>query len=256
MEAGGRLDRGETGQLCRDGQTVEVPCVDIDDDVVVPSGPFLSLLNGEAVEVEVPELMIGRTEVTIAHYRRCVGTGACEVPAGVEVQCNWSPNPRGREDYPVNCVTHQQAAAYCAWAGKRLPTPTEWEKAARGGCEARGAPECEIGVDDPAYPWGTEPVPACTHVVMRNEQGDGCGLGRAHPVSSHPRGASITGAEDMLGNVFEYTNECVAARCPVFGWSWRNPGGMLRIQSPNQWGPERAGDAIGFRCLADPPEGE
>ncbi len=68
-------------------------------------------------------------EVTVANYQKCVGVGKCTDPR-TDDSCNWSR--AGREQHPINCVDWEQAQAYCRWAGKRLPTEAEWEKAARG----------------------------------------------------------------------------------------------------------------------------
>src|SRR5262249_9524103 len=67
-----------------------------------------------------------RVEVTSARYRRCVEAGPCGVPAGSGL------DDPARADHPVVVVSWPQAVAYCRWAGKRLPTEAEWEKAARG----------------------------------------------------------------------------------------------------------------------------
>ena len=166
--------------------------------VLVPAGAFLrGSAMGDGSDDERPQrsiyldaFYVDRHEVTVAQYRRCVQAGGCTVP-GTRKYCNW--NESGRGAHPVNCVDWSQARAYCAWAGKRLPTEAQWEKAARG-------------TDGRRYPWGSE-APTCRRAVMRGDGGNGCGKDRTWPVGSKPAGASPYGAQDMAGNVWEWVND-------------------------------------------------
>jgi formylglycine-generating enzyme required for sulfatase activity len=90
-------------------------------------------------QVFLPAFDIDRFEVTVSRYRRCVEAGACDIGPLLQGDQRYHLGP----DYPVANVTWQDASDYCAFAGKRLPTEAEWEKAARGG-------------DGRTWPWGNQ----------------------------------------------------------------------------------------------------
>ena len=159
--------------------------------VHVPAGDFL--MGDDAGEederpahrVLVDGFYLDRTEVTQEAYARCVAARACAAAARYEDPTS----PR----HPVVGVSWHDAAAYCRFAGKRLPTEAEWEKAARG-------------TDGRPYPWGSEPD--CRRANYGNFQGEGACEERnpGHPVAvgSHPEGRSPYGADDLAGNVWEW----------------------------------------------------
>ena len=191
--------------------TVQLRPIDKMQMVYVPAGEFLmgSLPDtGNSSErpqhvVYLDSYWIDRTEVTNAQYRLCVNAGICSAPG-----C-WKEKDFSDDDQPVVCVDWVQAHTYCQWAGVRLPTEAEWEKAARG-------------LDGRTYPWGEQP-PSCLYAVM-NEGGKGCGAEKPWPVGSKLKGASPYGALDMAGNVWEWVADWYAADyyqdSPV-----RNPAG-------------------------------
>ncbi len=99
--------------------------------------------------------------------------------------------PEGQDDFPVHGVSYFDAASYAEWAGKRLPTEAEWEKAARG--------------ENPiTYPWGNVFDGNRANLSLSPRSKTGRGL---MPVGSFPEGASPYGVEDMIGNVWEWVND-------------------------------------------------
>lgn len=142
---------------------------------------------------------IDRTEVTNGQYRECVQAGACAAPttcdAGVSAYLDLS-----KENYPVACVSWNDAVAYAAWVGGRLPTEAEWEKSARG-------------TDRRAYPWGDAFDGNRLNFCDRNCAFDwkdttaDDGFAETAPVGSYPAGASPYGALDMAGNVWEWVSD-------------------------------------------------
>jgi len=141
--------------------------------------------------VSLAEFEIDRVEVTEAAYAACVAAGACSAPASSE-QCLWDPS--ARPNYPVTCVTWDQARAYCDFAGKRLPSEAEWERAAAG---SLGGP----------YPWGSG-MPTCELASSYYCHPGAPEEAAAEGVGRHPAGASREGpaevSVDMAGNVFEW----------------------------------------------------
>jgi formylglycine-generating enzyme required for sulfatase activity/serine/threonine protein kinase len=155
--------------------------------VYVPGGTFpMGSTDGPDNErpvhdVRLDGFWLDQTEVTNSQYARCVAAGACRASRYVD------DSRYNGDNYPVVGVDWHNAAAYCAWAGRRLPTEAEWEYAARG-------PEAF------RYPWGDE-TPGCNIANFKN-----C-VGGAVEVGSYPDGASWVGALDMAGNAWEWVND-------------------------------------------------
>ena len=150
-----------------------------------------------AHEVWLPGYLLDRTEVTVAAYDRCARAGPCAPP----LDAPGTPQTGGASQ-PVTGVRWDDAAAYCAWAGGRLPTEAEWERAARGR-------------DGRPFPWGWVADPGRLNhgAVEPGCRDDDDGAALAAPVGSYPSGASPDGALDMAGNALEW----VADRASVDG---------------------------------------
>ena len=138
-------------------------------------------------DIELPAHMVTLSpyridllEVTQAAYVACVDAGFCRVPT-----CSWDPSHRG--DWPVECVTIDDALAYCHHVGRRLPTEAEWEFAARG-------------TDSRIYPWGNE-APDCSRAELVD-----C-AGKIRPPGGRPAGASPFGVLDLADSVQEIVND-------------------------------------------------
>lgn len=138
-----------------------------------------------AHDVTLDAFWIDQVEVTNGMYALCVDAGACRPPVKVnsDNRDDYFGNPEFA-DYPVVYVSWYDASAYCGWAGRRLPTEAEWERAARSD-------------DMRNYPWGNEP-PNAENSNSNNIVGDTTRVG------SYAIGASPFGALDMGGNVWEW----------------------------------------------------
>lgn len=152
-------------------------------------------------------------------------------------------------DHPAIVLDGDEARAYCQWAGRRLPSEAEWEKAARGG-------------DRRPYPWGEG-------VDCQRANFLGC-LGEPAPVGAYPWGASPYGALDMAGNLWEWTADGYdpasyadtstqstyspgeGAYRTLRGGGWRSLSYQLRTANRASGKPEHATDGeIGLRCVLD-----
>jgi eukaryotic-like serine/threonine-protein kinase len=114
-------------------------------------------------------------------YSKCVNDGTCDLPSDTR-----RFNNLDYANHPVVFVNWYQANTYCSWAGRRLPTEAEWEKAARS-------------TDARSYPWG-EGI-SCDKANYNSS----C-VGDALPIESYPSGVSLYGAYNMAGNVWEWVS--------------------------------------------------
>ena len=169
--------------------------------VWIPSGPFTmgsdeKDVQGRSVDlgltkpwfqdeapahtVTLPGFYLDRTEVTNQDFAAFVRARRAQTPG------SWKAEgyPSGEDRYPVTDVTWYQVSAYCLWAGKRLPTEPEWEKAARGSNGLR-------------YPWGNEFDSRKANLLSNGPR----------PVGSFIQGESPYHVQDLVGNVWEWTSD-------------------------------------------------
>jgi formylglycine-generating enzyme required for sulfatase activity len=154
---------------------------------LVPAGEFImggkeSYEGRRQDRIFLPDFYMSLYCVTNAQFARFVAE------SGYQAQGSWQQYAKGKDDHPVVAVTWFDAVAYCDWAGLRLPTEAEWEKAARG-------------TDGRVYPWGdTWDVKRCQNYNNRGGYSDTC------PVDGYPESCSVYGMYQMAGNVWEWCN--------------------------------------------------
>jgi eukaryotic-like serine/threonine-protein kinase len=230
--------------------------IDGKEMVLVPAGPFIlgaarayRTQDQPAHEVTLPTFYLDRTPVTVAEYLRFAAATGRNPPRLIFP----GPRPLDYEQHPITCVSWHDARAYAAWAGKRLPSEAEWEKAASW---------------DPAagtkrrYPWGDQWDKRMCNMLDT-------GIGHTSPVGIFsPYGDSPYGAADMAGNVFEWTAS-LAWNYPYqlgdgrddlerYGTRVRRGGAytseelFMRTTTRQLNPPDGVFVADGFRCAADP----
>ena len=218
--------------------------------VGIPSGAFFMGCNasgatpvdGDCLSNELPKhavtmpgYVIDELEVSNEAYDLCAAAGGCTPAHRQDGQCYvywfgaWMLGPSLDVSFldptqPVVCVDWSQAKTYCEWAGKRLCSEAEWERAARGGCELFDTGTCASAM--PKYPWGNdEPSVASAYAglavanladlsalekypewLVTTELIDG--YADTAPVSSYSAGQSPYGARNLSGNVYEWTEDC------------------------------------------------
>ncbi len=191
--------------------TFQMGC-DASVDVYYCENP--SLFNGRGMElplhtVDLSSYFIDTHVVTNVQYANCVNAGVCNPPAISASQVNITPpydywylsnasdtrpsyfNNPAFANYPVIRVNWFDAQTFCQWAGKRLPTEAEWEKAARGG-------------NSNSYPWGNT-HPDCSTENFRSFSG--LCVGDTSQVGSYADDVSPYGVVEMNGNVWTWVND-------------------------------------------------
>jgi formylglycine-generating enzyme required for sulfatase activity len=236
--------------------------------VYIPGGEFqmgseqMSIRERPIHLVTVAAYWLDQTEVTNAMYAKCVQAGQCSPP--VESSSVTRTRYYGVPEfanYPVIYVDWYQAGAYCAWAGRRLPTEAEWERAARGRF---------TGQD---YPWGNafdgRLANFCDQNCPMSDRANNKfndGYADTAPVGSYT--AFGFGLFDMAGNVVEWTSSLYQPypysatdgrettssleHRAVRGGSWRGTQDEVSVAFRDTADPAEALMYIGFRCAATP----
>ena len=214
--------------------------------IAIPAGEFTM---GSDVEDERPPHTVfvdgfemDKLEVTNEGFERFVQETGYVTDAEKAGDTSWRYYAKDKPQHPVVKVSWNDANAYCGWAGKRLPTEAEWEKAARG-------------TDARSYPWGDQWDVARANVKEAGNRG-------TTTVGSFPAGASPYGVLDMAGNVAEWTTDWFKAYpggdfySPYFGekyrvirgGGWFSDQNLVRTTERSASAVELANDDVGFRC--------
>jgi formylglycine-generating enzyme required for sulfatase activity len=222
--------------------------------VIIPAGNFTMGDNEDSPqrEVNLRGFYLDKYEVTVARYANFLkARGAVNPPDYWE-----EARHDGAGELPVVGVAWHEADAYCRWAGKRLPTDAEWEKAARG-------------INGRKYPWGNDaPVSARANF---GRAADDPYQGGLMPVSGREAGKSPYGAEDLAGNVSEWVADWFTeayrpgdVRNPtgpesgsekvIRGGGWQDPPDRLKSTRRMHASPVTRAIDVGFRCAKDAPE--
>jgi len=200
-------------------------------------------------EMHIAAFYIDRMPVTNAQFKRFLDATHYRPKDDHNFLKNWigGSYAKGAADEPVVYVSIEDARAYAHWAGKRLPHEWEWQYAAQGPTKA-------------PYPWGNTFNATLVATIDRTRS-----LTHPEPVGQHPQAASPFGVLDLVGNVWQWTDEYrdEHTRAAVLrGGSYYQPQGSIwyfpttyRLDEHGKYlllspGRDRAG-TIGFRCAAD-----
>ncbi len=226
------------------------PAGPVGEMVQVPAGAFTMGSNNfdadekPAHQVDLPAYQIDKYPVTNALFDAFVKATGFQTDSEKRGESRSWRNyfTPDKANHPVVKVTWFDSKAFCEWAGKRLPTEAEWEKAARG-------------TDGRNYPWGNDYDPS-------KFDGRASGIRGTTAVGSYSGGASPYGALDMAGDVWEWTADwylpypgnTIASQYygekfrVTRGGGWFDEKNQVRTSNRNSADPSAANDDLGFRC--------
>ncbi|HLK57928.1 MAG TPA: SUMF1/EgtB/PvdO family nonheme iron enzyme [Chthonomonadaceae bacterium] len=201
----------------------------------IPAGDFLmgddDRKNNPRRTITLDGFWIYKTPVTVTQYHQLCTQTNRKMPE--------APSWDWKDDHPVVNVRWNDATAYCEWAGVKLPSEAQWEKAARG-------------TDGRQYPWGNDwdaNKCQCSNKQVADAKGTA-------PVGSYLQGASPYGVLDMAGNVWEWCSDWYPTRPEQGEYRVRRGGAWncgaphaLRVVYSDAYRPENGSDIIGFRCV-------
>ena len=220
------------------------------DMIAIPAGEFTM---GSDHEVERPPhsvfvgaFEIDKLEAANEQFERFVRETGYVTDAEKAGETSWRYYAKDKPQHPVVKVTWNDANAFCQWAGKRLPSEAEWEKAARG-------------ADARSYPWGNQWDAARANAKEAGNRG-------TTAVGSFPAGASPYGVLDMAGNVSEWTSDWFQpypgypggdSEAQYFGekyrvirgGGWFSDQNLVRTTERSASSMTLANDDVGFRCV-------
>jgi gamma-glutamyl hercynylcysteine S-oxide synthase len=252
-----------------------VPVIDVPEGMVkVPGGDYLFRVRGTEIEgnndigvdvqfpwedsprryhehkIHVDSFYMDKYPVTNAEFKKFLDATHYQPRDGFDFLKDWKNGtyPDGWDNKPVTWVSLEDARAYAKWAGKRLPNEWEWQYAAQGGDENR------------VYPWGNQWNRTSVPAPVKGRE-----ITSPDAVDAHPSGTSPYGVMDMVGNVWQWTNEFVDEHTRgaiLRGGSYYQPQGSiwyfpqayrndehskLLLMAPSY---DRSG-TLGFRCVKD-----
>jgi formylglycine-generating enzyme required for sulfatase activity len=217
--------------------------------VHVPGGTVMVGPPGSRVPVAVPPFDIDVTEVTVAAYAKCLKAKQCDdmleddpdskpgepPPPNSDARAECTEGHPELSQHPINCISGRQAAKYCAWVKKRLPTDAEWFAA--------------MGTDGRSLPWGA--TDATKKPCWRQQS--------TCPVATHPDDMSPFGVFDMAGNVDEWGIDYQAAAATshvsspddsafvTLGADWKDVSAKTTVRESSATATLQL-DTLGFRC--------